>query len=322
MTAQTTVEPGGRSARRPRDIPLREWWQILKRVQAETGQDNIGLVAAGIAFYGMLAVFPAIVVLVTLYGLVADPEAVQRQVAAMSGVVPENALAILERQMTDVASAAQSRLTYGLAIALALALWSASAGVKAMMTALNIAYDEQETRGFIWFNVLGLLLTIGAVVAIIVTLALIVALPAIIGLLPLGSAGQWLVSVARWPILLVLVIFGMGVLYRLGPCRRGARWQWLSPGAAAATVLWIIASLLFSWYVSSFASYNETYGSLGAAIILLMWFYISAYVLLLGAELNAELERHTRHDTTVGEDRPMGQRGATVADETAGKRQG
>jgi len=319
MTAETVT--GGRAAQRPRDIPLREWWQVLKRVQTESGRDNVGLVAAGIAFYGMLAVFPAIALLITVYGLIADPQTVERQVAAMSGVVPDNALAILERQMSDVASATQSQLNFGLAVTAALALWSASAGVKALMTALNIAYDQEETRGFIWFNALGLLLTIGAVAAVIVTLALIVALPAIIGLLPLGGFGQWLISVVRWPILLVLVIFAMGVLYRLGPCRRAARWQWLSPGAVAATTLWIAASLLFSWYVANFGSYNETYGSLGAAVILLMWFYISAYALLLGAELNAELERHTRHDTTVGADRPPGERGATVADETGGMRE-
>jgi membrane protein len=320
MASRQTTHDRGRSADRPTQIPGRGWRDIVMRVKDEISEDNIGLVAAGVAFYALLAVFPAIAALVAIYGLLMSPETVQSQVQALSGMVPDAAMSIIEQQLNSLAQTAPSRLSIAAVVSVLLALWSATKGTKAMMTALDIAYDEDEDRGFIKLNAVALLLTVGAILGTVITLALIVAVPALLGNIGLGSLGQWLVSILRWPLLLILVMIGLAVLYRYGPSRDRPRWRWVSWGAAGAVVLWIGASLLFSWYVSNFGSYNETYGSIGAVIILLLWFYISAYVFLLGAEVNSEMEHQTARDSTVGPERPMGRRGAYAADHAAGGR--
>jgi membrane protein len=309
----------GQHADRPTGIPGRGWRDILTRVKDEASRDNVGLIAGGVAFFALLAIFPAIAAAVSIYGLVMNPETVQSQVQALGGMVPEAAMSIIERQLGSVAAASSSQLGLVAAGSILLALWSATKGTKAMMTALGIVYDEEEDRGFFKLNAVALLLTVGAILGAVVTLALIVAVPALLGSIGLGGTGQWLVSILRWPLLLVLVMAGLAVLFRYGPSRTAPRWRWVSWGAAGAVVLWIVASLLFSWYVSNFGSYNSTYGSLGAVVILLLWFYISAYVFLLGAEVNGEMERQTTRDTTVGRERPAGRRGAYVADHPVGQ---
>jgi membrane protein len=309
----------GRQAQRPGEIPRRGWRDIALRIKEETTRDNLSIIAAGVAFYAMLAIFPALAALVSIYGLVADPAQVSQHMASIGQMVPPQAYQILDQQLSSVAASSGGALTFGAIGGLLLALWSASKGMKAMLIALDITYDEEEKRGFFKFNGLALLLTLGAVLFVILSLGLIAILPALLGSLGLPETVQTLLAWLRWPLLGLLVILGLAVLYRFGPDRDEPRWRWVSLGAVLATVLWLVVSALFSWYVSNFGSYQETYGAMGAVIILLMWFYITAYVVLLGAEINAEMEHQTERDTTRGAERPMGERDAHMAD-TRGRR--
>lgn len=313
-------DAAGRHADRPTDIPAQGWKEVLFRVKDEISKDNMSIIAAGCAFYALLALFPAITALVSIYGIVADPGQIEQQLNALEGVVPQEAFTIIRDQLHSVVTSGNTALGWGAALAILLALYSASAGIKSLFEALNIAYEEEETRGFIRYNLTALGFTLAAVVGVAIGLGVIVGVPAIVEYLPFGVLGEWLVRILSWVVLFILVAGGLAVIYRLGPSRAPANWRWVSPGSIAATVLWLIASLAFSFYAANFASYNETYGALGGVIILLMWLWISAYVVLLGAELNSELELQTKHDTTTGEPVPMGQRDAYVADHTAEER--
>ena len=304
----------GREAGRPGEIPSRGWLDIAKRVKGQIKEDRLSIIAAGVAFYGLLAVFPGLVALVGIYGLVADPAQIEQQAQAMSAILPPQASEILMTQLHDLASTDKAALGIGAIAGLLLALWSASAAVRTLMEALNVAYDEEEDRGFISFYGTAIILTLGGILGVIVAIGLVVALPAVLGVLGLGSAVEIIVSIARWPILAALAIVGFAVLYRYGPSREEPRWRWVSAGAVTAVVLWVIGSALFSLYVTKFGNYNETYGAAGAVVILLMWFLLSSYAILIGAEINAEMERQTKKDTTTGGGKPMGKRGAYAAD--------
>ncbi|MGE3291155.1 MAG: YihY/virulence factor BrkB family protein [Geminicoccaceae bacterium] len=295
----------------PTEIPPHGWWEVLKRVWDEIGRDNMSIIAAGCGFYALLALFPAITALVAIYGIVADPSTIEQQVSGLSAVVPEAAVDLIGTQAHAVAATGATRLTWGAAIALLLALYSATSGMKTLFQALNIAYEEEETRSFVRFNLTAFLFTLVAIVGIAVMIGLIVGMPLLIGLLPFGSLGTWLVRIGSW------LLLGVALLYRFGPSRAPARWRWVTPGSLAAVGLWLLGSLAFSLYVGRFAAYNETYGTLGGVVILLMWLYISAFSILLGAELNAELELETARDTTTGAPQPIGRREAYVADHTA-----
>lgn len=307
--------PGG-DARRPTEIPAPGWKAVLWRVKDEITRDNVSIVAAGCAFYGLLALFPAITAAVSIYGLAADPAQVEQQMQALQGVVPQAAFELIRDQVHKVATSSGAALGWGAAFSILLALWSASAGIKTIFTALNIVYEEEEQRGFVRFNATALAFTLAAILGAIVGLGVIVGVPALLGRLPLGPLGDWAVRIGSWLAMLVLVMLGLALTYRFGPSRAPASWRWLSPGSMAAAALWLAASAAFSFYAANFASYNETYGTLGGVIILLMWLWISAFVVLLGAELNSELELQTARDTTTGEPEPMGERGAFVADRT------
>jgi membrane protein len=309
----------GREAGGPRQIPRRGWGDILVRVRREVGDDNLSMISAGVAFYAILALFPAIAALISIYGLIADPNQVEQQVQAASDFLPQEVMTIIEGQMQSVASHPAQALGLGVAAGILFALWSATKGTKSMITALNIVYEEEEHRGFFKLNAVAFLLTLFTIVLAVVTLAVIVVLPVVLGMIGLGSLGETLVQVLRWPILGALVVFTLAVLYRYGPSRHKARWRWTSWGALGATLLWLVASWLFSLYVANFGDYGATYGSVGAVIVLLLWLYVSAFVVLLGAEVNAEMEHQTERDSTVGGDQPMGKRGARMAD-TAGRR--
>ena len=311
------ADPRGRDAREPQQIPRRGWKEILSRSWAELGNDNVSIVAAGVAFYALLAIFPALGAALAIYGYVADPADVGRQLASLGGMIPADSRSVLERQLAELASQPKNTLSIGAVIAILLALWSASSGIKALMTALDIVYEEREKRGFLRYNLTALAMTLGAIVAGLFAIALVAILPPIVEALRLPDWLHWLISLARWPILALAVMTALTVLYRYGPSRNQARWNWVSWGAAAATLLWIIASALFSWYAANFANYNKTYGSVGAIVGLLMWFYITAYVVLLGAEMNSEMERQTAMDTTRAPEKPMGRRGAKMADTVA-----
>lgn len=308
----------GRSAQSPKDIPRRGWRDILWRVKDQIRKDRLSIIAAGVAFYGLLAVFPALIALVAIYGLVADPQQVETHVAALGSLLPPQAADILLGQLHDLVQTDSAALGAGAIGGLLLALWSASAGVRTLMEALNVAYDEEETRGFVRFYGTALLLTLAAIVGAVVAIGIVVAVPVVTKFLGLGSLLEGIVSYARWPVAALAVMLGLAVMYRFGPSRDGPRWAWVSWGAVIATLLWIAGSALFSLYVTRFGNYNETYGSMGAVVILLMWFLLSSYAVLIGAEVNAEMERQTRKDTTGGSPEPRGKRGAYAAD-TVGK---
>jgi membrane protein len=304
----------GRDADYPSEVPVLGWRDILLRVWEQTGTDNISMIAAGVAFYGLLAIFPAITALVSIWGLVADPAQVQQQFAAIQDFVPAEAWQLLDDQLRAVAATSATSLGWGVAFGILVALWSAGAGVRALITALNIAYDEEEKRGFISFYAAACLFTIALIGAAMLALIVIVAVPVVLQFLPLGGFSNAVIRILTWLVLAALVIAGLALLYRYGPSRRHARLRWVTWGAVAAAVLWLLASFLFQVYAANFANYGATYGSLGAVVALLMWFWISAFVVLLGAELNAEMEHQTRRDSTTGPEKPLGARGAYVAD--------
>ncbi|HNR11828.1 MAG TPA: YihY/virulence factor BrkB family protein [Thermodesulfobacteriota bacterium] len=304
----------GRGADRPGEIPRKGWKDILLRVKKEQSEDNISIIAAGVAFYGLLAIFPALAALVSIYGLVTEPAEVQRQLGALSSFLPREALEIMNYQLSRIASQSGGALSIGLIVGILISIWSASKGMKALMTALNVVYDEEEKRGFFKLNSAALVLTFVGILFVIISLLLIAVLPALFGTLGLPDVIQRLLSLGRWPLLAAFVMFGLAALYRYAPSRDKPRWEWISWGAVSATLLWIAASVLFSLYAANFGNYNKTYGSVGAIIILLTWFYLTAYIVLLGGELNAEMEHQTVKDTTKGPERPLGERGAHVAD--------
>jgi membrane protein len=310
----TTEAARGREAERPQDIPQPGWRDVLLRTWREMGADHVTLVAAGVGFYGLLAIFPGIAALISVAGLVLDPASVEGQIEQIAGLLPADAAEVLKAQARKVAEGAGAGVGLAALTGVLLSLYSASKGMKGLMEGMNIAYDEEESRGFLALNLIALALTGLLVFGLLVALAVVVAAPALLGSLGLGQSVQALVNWGRWALLAVLTVFGLAVIYRYGPSRENPRWRWVSPGAVAATLLWVIGSVAFSIYVRNFGSYNETYGTLGAAIILLMWFWLSAFIVLMGAELNSELEHQTGRDTTTGAERPMGERGAIKAD--------
>ncbi|MEC9483673.1 MAG: YihY/virulence factor BrkB family protein [Halomonas sp.] len=318
MTDKETPSSRGRQATKPTQIPRAGWVDVLKRVKNDIGRNHISLVAAGVAFYSLLALFPAIVAIISIWGLMFEPQQIAQQIASISHLLPKEASQII-RQQAQQASANNST---GMGLAafggILLAVYSASRGIKGLMDGLNIVYGEEEQRSF--FKKLGITLglTLGAVLMVVITLGAVTAIPAVLGALNVNSLVGTLVNWLRWPILLVVVMLALGLLFRYAPDRDNPRWQWASIGSIIAVPLWLLGSIGFSIYVRNFGSYNETYGSLGAVVILLMWFWLSAFIVLLGAELNSELERQTRRDTTVGDRKPLGKRGAHAAD-TVGK---
>lgn len=307
-------DPHGRGARHPGEIPKRGWRDIALRVKDDIGRTNLSFIAAGMAFFGFMAIPSALAALVALYGLVFDPHDVERQLQALAGMLPQDAVKILSDQLESLTSRPRGTIGIGFAISIGVALWSSRSATSALITGLNIAYGESEKRSFLKFQMTALGLTVAAVLFIWLALALIAVLPAVMEFLPLGQVGKTVASLVRWPLLAAIVMVALAALYRYAPCRAEPRWSWVSWGAVAATVIWILGSALFSVYVSKFASYDKTYGSLGAVVVMLMWLYLSAFAVFLGAELNAEIERQTARDSTTGEPEPMGRRGATAAD--------
>ncbi len=304
----------GRRAEWPSQFRLAAWKDIGRRVTSEVRRDNLSIVAAGVAYYAFLALFPALVALISLYGLIADPSDVERLMRSANAVMPGEASTLLNGQLHSLVTSSSSSLSLGVAFSVLLALWSAMSGTKTLMTAFNIAYEEDEKRGFLHLNAVALMLTLGVIAGAVVAMALVTAVPVVLGSIDLPGPWSTVISWLRWPVLGVAMLAGLAVLYRYAPSRERAKWRWVSAGAVVTTLLWLIASGLFSWYVSHFGSYNKTYGSLAAVVILLMWFYISAFLILLGAEINSEMEHQTAADTTTGAWRAMGERGAEAAD--------
>jgi membrane protein len=307
----------GHEARTPGEIPKQGWWDILKRTKKEVSRDNISLVAAGVAFYSLLALPPALAAAIALWGLVADPQTIQDQITQLTAALPPEAASIFTDQLRNVASRSSQTLGWTALIGFLLSLWSAKAAVNAMVGALNIVYEEEEERGFIKLTLTTLLLTLAAIAGGVMALLLIAGIPAVLNFVGLGRGVEIFVHLVRWVVLIGLVMVGLAALYRLGPSRQKPRWQWVTWGAGTAALLWILASAGFSLFVTNFGKYGETYGAIAGVVVLLLWLWISAFVALVGAEINSEMEHQTRQDTTVGQDEPMGQRKAWVADHVA-----
>jgi membrane protein len=304
----------GRHAVAPWQIPWAGWKDIFWRVYASVNDNRLLAVAAGVVFYSLLAIFPAIAAFVSLYGLIADASTIDSHLSLAAGIFPASAVDILHEQITRLTAKSDAKLSLGFITGLAVALWSANAGMKAIIDALNVVYDEKEKRSFVKLNLLTLLFTLIAMTSLMVALAAVVIAPIIFSAVGLSSLWSLAIAVLRWPLLLVLAAMALAAIYRYGPSRAEARWQWLSVGSGAAAIGWLITSALFSWYIAHFGAYNATYGSLGAAVGMMMWMWISAIVILLGGELNAEIEHQTAKDSTVGSEKPLGERGAVMAD--------
>jgi membrane protein len=310
----------GRHAASPSDIPAVGWKDILWRVYGNIGDHRILALAAGMTYYSILAIFPALAALVAVYGLFSDPTSIAKHLDEVSGFVPGGAVEVAREQLTRVSSKGNSALGFTFAIGLAISLWSANAAMKALFDTLNIVYGEREKRGFLKLNAMSLGFTFVGIAFILSALAAVVVIPIILEYLWLSSAADLLIRILRWPAMFLALAIGLACIYRFGPSREAPRWRWITWGSVAATVMWIAASALFSFYAANFGTFNETYGSLGAAIGFMTWLWISAIAILLGAELNAEMEHQTVRDTTTGKPKPLGARGAQMAD-TAGSSQ-
>ena len=293
---------------------FRSWIDVGRRVVTESRDDNVPLLAAGVAFYALISLVPAMAAVIATYGLVADPAEVADQMASLSEALPAQAGDLLVEQVERIAASSSGALGAGAALALATALWTASSGMRWMMSALSLTYDQRETRTFLRLRGRALLLTIAATAALVVSVGLIAALPAVCGLLGIRETGVLVAGVLRWPLLAALVLVGFSALYRFGPDRAPARWRWVTPGSLVATVIWLAASAGFALYAAVAGSFDETYGPLGGVVVLLLWLHLSSLAVLVGAEVNAEMEHQTARDTTTGPDRPLGARGAVVAD--------
>jgi membrane protein len=303
--------PGG-GADKPTEIPKRGWLQIVKRGWAEAKADQVPLLAAGVAFYGFLALFPSLIALVLIYGLVADPAQIASQIGQLTAALPDEASKIITDQL-QLVSTQQTKAGIGAVVAIALALWAASGGMSNLMTAISTAYDEEEKRSFIKKRGLALALTLGGIVFLIVILGLVAVFPALADLIDNGVV-RVLLTIVRWVLVAVLVSAALAVLYRVAPDRDAPKMRWVSVGAVVATVLWLLASAGFSLYVANFSSYAKTYGAIAGIVVMLLWLWITSYAMLLGAEVNAESEQQTVRDTTKGPEAPLGQRDAVKAD--------
>ena len=303
----------GRLSSSPLQIPWAGWRDMLWRTYVRSGEDRLLAIAAGVVFFGLLAIFPAITALVSFYGLFANPSTIAANLQSLALMLPEGSFQIVQDQIARVLAKGSTELGATFLFGLALAIWSANAGVKALIDALNVAYGEREKRSFLQLNLLSLAFTIGGIAALLLMVAAVVAFPLVLDHVGLGPESKLIFSLARWPLLFLILWGALGLLYRFGPSREQPRWEWLNVGTLAAAFLWIIGSSLLSWYLSNFANYNATYGSLGAAIGLMMWMWMSATIVLWGAELNSEIERQMAMDTTKGP-RPLGARDTAVAD--------
>ncbi len=311
----------GRRATTPSEIPAPGWKDILLRVYSNISKHRILALAAGMTYYSILAIFPAIAALVAVYGLFADPTTIAQHLNQLAGFLPDGAIEVAHEQLTRVASKGSQALGLTFLVGLGVSLWSSNAAMKSLFDTLNIVHDEEEKRGFVKLNAISLSFTIGGVLFVIAALGSIVVVPMIVDYVGLSSWGDLLVRTGRWPVMFLFLTFALAIIYRYGPSREAPRWRWITWGSTIAALLWLIVSGLFSWYAANFGNFNATYGSLGAVVGFMTWLWISAIVILLGAEVDAEMEHQTAQDTTTGSAKPIGMRGARMAD-TVGAPQG
>ena len=313
-TRDTRQQAAGRLAADPRKLPLAGWKHVIGRVIRDFIADRVMLFSAGVTLYMLLALVPALSVVVSIYGLFSDPASIPEQMAIISGIIPQEGFELISDQLERIAQQDNSSLGWGAILALAVALWGASLGIKGLFEAMNIAYGEAEKRSLLHIYALSLVLAFGAAVTAVAALVAVVFLPAVIALFALQSLAEIALSALSFVVFGSLLLFSFAVLYRWGPSRKNAKWRWITPGAVFAIVAILAISIPFSWYVRNFGNYSATYGSLGAIIAFLTWVWLSIIAVVLGAKLNAEIEHQTAIDTTVPPDKPMGERGAYVAD--------
>lgn len=293
-TSDVEVVPPGVLVDSPAELPPAAWKSILLRTKDQVQSDAVTILAGGVAFFAVIAIFPAMVALLSIYGLVSDPADVTRQINDLSVGLPNEVRDLLIDQLESVASSSSSSLSVGLGVSVLAAMWAASKGMKALMDAINVAYNEDESRGFVKVRVVAYGFTVAGVLLVVMTVAAITVLPALGD--ELGPAGRVTASIVRWPILGGVMLLGLATIYRFAPSRTSPKWEWVSPGSITAAVLWVAGSVLFAVYVNNFGNYNDTYGSIGAVVVLMLWLYLTAFVVLLGAELNGAAERQARHD--------------------------
>ncbi|WP_340678507.1 YihY/virulence factor BrkB family protein [Paraglaciecola sp.] len=308
------ISTRGQNASKPQEFPLLGWWDILQRTVKNMLEDNLSLIAAGVGFYFLLAVFPMLAALISVYGLLVSPADLQQHLALLIGIIPEQSRELIQDQVAVIMGKSEADLGTSAIVSTLFAVWSASKGAQAMITASNIAYGQTQKRGFFMMLVLRISLTLGAVLILAMALFSIALMPMLFGYLGLKNYSTLLVQWLTWPFLALLFNLALAGFYRYGPHRHLAKWRWVTPGSVVASMIWIIFSLGFSFYLTQFGHYDKTYGSLGSVVVLLMWFYLTAYIILLGAEFNAAMEHQTSQDSTRGREKAMGQRGAYVAD--------
>lgn len=294
-TATPKVPPGEVPAPgRLRDLTRRDWLAVAKSTIGQIGVDRVTSVAGGVTFFGLLSLFPAITAFVSLYGLYADPATIEAHLALLDDLLPEGSLQIIRDQVVSIASASTGALSVAGVVALLVAFWSANGGMKALLSALNVAFFQRETRSFVRLNLVAMIFTLSGLVIIALMLGVIAVVPLMLQMLPVDWGSELLVTLIRWPIMFAVLVLALAAVYRWGPAAPYSRWRWISPGAVFAAVVLVITSMLFSWYAASFGNYNETYGSLGAVIALMTWLWLNAMIVLVGAEINSELERHMK----------------------------
>ena len=302
--ASELTEKGDRGSITAAEIPPRGWRDILTRIYANVSKHRLLALAGGMTYYSILAIFPAIAALVAMYGLFSDPTTIAKHLDQLGGFLPGGAIDVAREQLTRLASKGSQTLGLTFLVGLATSLWSANAAMKSLFDTMNIVHGENEKRGFVKLNVISLGFTIGGVLFLLSALGSIVVVPVILNYVGLSEAGDLLLRIGRWPAMYLALTLALAVIYRYGPSREWARWRWITWGSAIAALLWLALSGLFSWYAANFGKFNETYGSLGAVIGFMTWLWISAIVVLLGAEIDAEMEHPTSRDTTTGSPRP------------------
>ncbi len=304
----------GRFASSPLQMTWLGWKDVMARTWNEANDDRLTSVAGSVAFFTLLALVPGLSVVVSVYGLFTEPAQVYGQIGAVASFLPEAGRQIIEDQARRLTSQPPATLSFNLFLSLIIAGWSANAAIKGLFDGLNVIYGEAEKRSFLKFNAISLLTTLGAVALLIGALVIIAVIPAVVQTIPFADRLEWIVTALRWPVFFAVAVGSISVLYWIGPSRHPARWPWVLPGAIMAALVWAAASGGFSWYVSTLGNYTATFGSLSAVIVFMTWLWLSATVILFGAELNSELEHQTAQDTTMGHPKPMGLRGAVVAD--------
>lgn len=303
-------EQRGRTAESPEEIPARGWWDIAVRVRKRIAADNVDIIAGGLALFALLAAFPALAAAVSIYGLFASPASISAHLQQFAGALPDDALQILQRQLSEFSQHRLGALRFGIGLGVVLSLWSARKGMVALMKVTNVAYGEEESRGLLHQMLVSFVFAIGSVTVFVAVLFIAVAMP--LSLSPDHAAS--VVVALRWLLLFCIVVLALAVVYRFAPDRKAPQWRWVTPGSLIAATLWLIGSALFAMYVRNWGSYGRIYGALGGVVVLVLWFYQSGYIVILGAEINAEMERQTTKDTTTGAPKPQGARGARSAD--------